>query len=384
MSKLVVIDDERSFGDFVGRVAAAAGYEATVTNTAGEFRRAVEKEAPSVIVMDLQMPETDGFELLRELGDSHNKANMIIVSGAVDSRTMETARRLGKELGLTMAGILEKPVRALDLQSLLAGLNGSAKAITPDSLRAAIANDRLFLAYQPKIDLRTKRLAGVEALVRWRDESGKTIYPDAFIPLAERHNLIDDLTLWVVDRAFRQGGQWRAKGLDLKIAVNISAKNIHDHNLPDLLEAKCREADLPSNSVTLELTETASMQNATMLLEVLGRFRVKGFNLSIDDFGTGYSSVVQLVRLPFSELKVDKSFVMEMDRVKDSAIVAKTIIDMGHNLGLSVVAEGVEKESALKMLCEYGCDFAQGRYFFMPMDAGRVEAHAALFAKGGP
>ncbi len=383
MSKLIVIDDERSFGDFVGKVAAAAGYEATVTDTIGDFRRAVEEESPSVIVMDLQMPEMDGFELLRELGQNRNKASMIIVSGAVDARTMETARRLGKELGLTMAGILEKPVRAPDLQSLLAGLNGSAEGITPDSLRAAIAADRLFLAYQPKIDLRTKKMAGVEALVRWRDESGKTIYPDAFIPLAEKHDLIDDLTLWVVDHAFRQGGQWRTKGLDLKIAVNISAKNIHDNTLPDLLEAKCREADLPPHSVTLELTETASMQNATMLMEVLGRFRVKGFNLSIDDFGTGYSSVVQLVRLPFSELKVDKSFVMEIDRVRDSAIVAKTIIDMGHNLGLSVVAEGVEKESALKMLCEYGCDLAQGKYFFMPMDAGRIEAQAALFGKDG-
>ena len=382
MDRLIVIDDDRAFGEFVNKVATGAGYAATVTDSAGEFRLALGENPPAVIVMDLHMPEIDGFELLRELSEKESKAKLVIVSGVADPRTLETARRFGRELGLAMAGVLAKPVRASDLKAVLVGLRESAEEMTVDGLREAIANDRLFLEYQPKIDIRTRKLSGVEALVRWRGQSGRIIPPDAFIPLAENSGLIDDLTLWTIDRALRQRRAWQDKALDLRVAVNISAKNIHDHRLPDQLCDKCRELGVPPEAITIELTETASMWDVATLMEVLGRFRIKGFHLSIDDFGTGYSSIAQLVKLPFSELKVDKSFVSEMDRVRDAAIVAKAIIDLGHNLGLAVVAEGVEKESQLKMLAEYGCDMAQGFYFFRPMDAGRIEALANIFDKG--
>ena len=382
MDRLIVIDDDRAFGEFVNKVATGAGYAATVTDSAGEFRLALGENPPAVIVMDLHMPEIDGFELLRELSEKESRAKLVMVSGVADPRTLETARRFGREMGLTMAGVLAKPIRAADLKAVLVGLRESADETTVEGLREAIANDRLFLEYQPKIDIRTRKLVGVEALVRWRGESGQIIPPDAFIPLAENSGLIDDLTLWTIDRALRQRRAWQDKALDLRVAVNISAKNIHDHRLPDQLCDKCRELGIPAGAITIELTETASTWDVASLMEVLGRFRIKGFHLSIDDFGTGYSSIAQLVKLPFSELKVDKSFVLEMDRVRDAAIVAKAIIDLGHNLGLAVVAEGVEKEIQLKMLAEYGCDMAQGFYFFRPMDAGRIEALANIFDKG--
>lgn len=382
MNSLIVIDDEAAFGEFVGKVATAAGYAATVTGNPGDFRRALGENPPAVIVMDLHMPETDGFELLRELSEKQSKAKLVIVSGMADNRTLETADRFGREMGLAMAGALTKPVRAADLKAVLIGLREAAAGTTAEGLREAIASDRLFLEYQPKIDIRTRKLAGVEALVRWRGRAGEVIAPDAFIPLAESSGLIDDLTRWTVDRAFRQRRAWQDKGFDLRVAVNISAKNIHDHKLPDLLRDKCRELDISPSAITIELTETASTWDVATLMEVLGRFRIKGFHLSIDDFGTGYSAIAQLVKLPFSELKVDKSFVLEMDRVRDAAIVVKAIIDVGHNLGLSVVAEGVEKETQLTMLADYGCDLAQGFYFFRPMEAGRIEALAGMFDQG--
>ena len=382
MDRLIVIDDEAAFGEFVGKVATSAGYAATVTGSVGEFRRAFGENQPAVIVMDLQMPEIDGFELLRELSEKASKAKLIMVSGVADPRTLETARRFGRELGLAMAGVLAKPVRAADLKAVLVGLRESAEETTVEGLREAIANDRLFLEYQPKIDIRTRKLVGVEALVRWRGQSGRVIPPDAFIPLAEKSELIDDLTLWTVNHAFRQRRAWQEKALDLQVAINVSAKNIHDHRLPDLLGGKCRELGISPGAITIELTETASTWDVASLMEVLGRFRIKGFHLSLDDFGTGYSAIAQLVKLPFSELKVDKSFVSEMDRVRDAAIVVKAIIDVGHALGLSVVAEGVEKEIQLKMLAEYGCDIAQGFYFFRPMEAGRIEALAGMFDNG--
>lgn len=382
MNSLIVIDDEAAFGEFVGKVAASAGYVPTVTCSAGEFRRVLGTNPPAVIVMDLHMPETDGFELLRELSEKESKAQLIVVSGMADTRTLETAHRFGREMGLTMAGALAKPIRAADLKSVLIGLRESAEGTTAEGLREAIAADRLFLEYQPKIDIRTRKLVGVEALVRWHGKSGRTIPPDAFIPLAENSGLIDDLTRWTVDRAFRQRRAWQDKGLDLRVAVNVSAKNIHDHRLPDLLGEKCRELGIPCGAITIELTETASTWDVATLMETLGRFRIKGFHLALDDFGTGYSAIAQLVKLPFSELKVDKSFVSEMDRVRDAAIVVKAIIDVGHNLGLSVVAEGVEKEAQLKMLADYGCDMAQGFYFFRPMEAGRIEALANILDTG--
>jgi EAL domain-containing protein (putative c-di-GMP-specific phosphodiesterase class I)/AmiR/NasT family two-component response regulator len=382
MDRLIVIDDEAAFGEFVGKVAAAAGYAPTVTGSAGEFRRALDDQPPAVIVMDLHMPEVDGFELLRELSDKESKAKLIVVSGMADPRTLETASRFGREMGLTMAGALAKPVRVADLKAVLLGLRESEEVVTAEGLRQAIAADRLFLEYQPKIDIRTRKLVGVEALVRWHGHNGGVIMPDAFIPLAESSGLIDDLTYWTVDRAFRQRRAWLNRGLDLGIAVNISAKNIHDHRMPDLFGDKCREIGIPSGGITIELTETASTWDVATLMEVLGRFRIKGFHLALDDFGTGYSAIAQLVKLPFSELKVDKSFVSEMDRARDAAIVVKAIIDVGHNLGLSVVAEGVESETQLKMLAGYGCDIAQGFYFFRPMEAGRIEALAGMFDQG--
>jgi EAL domain-containing protein (putative c-di-GMP-specific phosphodiesterase class I) len=384
MNNLIVIDDETTFGEFVGKVAASAGYVPTVTGSAGEFRRALGEKPPAVIVMDLHMPEVDGFELLRELSKNKSKAKLLMVSGVADPRTLETAYRFGREMGLAMAGVLAKPVRAADLKAVLVGLRESAEDANADGLREALAGDRLFLEYQPKIDIRTRKLVGVEALVRWLGRSGSVIAPDAFVPIAESSGLIDDLTHWTIDRAFRQRRAWQEKGLDLRVAVNISAKNIHDHKLPDLIGDKCRELSVPSGAITIELTETASTWDVASLMEVLGRFRIKGFHLSLDDFGTGYSAIAQLVKLPFSEIKVDKSFVLEMDRVRDAAVVAKAIIDLGHNLGLTVVAEGVERETQLKMLADYGCDLAQGFYFFRPMDAGRIEALANIFDKELP
>ena len=379
---LIVIDDEAAFGEFVGKVATSAGYAATVTGNPGEFRRALGENSPCVIVMDLHMPEMDGFEILRELSDKKSPAKLIVVSGIADPRILETAHRFGREMGLTMAGVLAKPVRAADLKTMLVDLREQTEETTTAGLHEAIARDRLFLEYQPKIDIRTRKLVGVEALVRWRGQSGKIIPPDAFIPLAESSGLIDDLTYWTIDRAFRQRRAWQEKALDLRIAINFSTKSIHDNRLPNLLADKCRELDIPPGAITIELTETASTWDVANLMEVLGRLRIKGFHLSLDDFGTGYSAIIQLVKLPFSELKVDKSFVSEMDRDRGAAIVVKAIIDVGHALGLSVIAEGVEKESQFKMLVDYGCDIVQGFYFFRPMGAGRIESLAGIFDYG--
>ncbi|MSO54912.1 MAG: EAL domain-containing protein [Rhodospirillales bacterium] len=189
--------------------------------------------------------------------------------------------------------------------------------------------------------------------------------------------LSDALTRWVLTRAIEQAGTWRQAGTDLQIAVNVSALNLHDLTLPDRIIQACQDAEVLPSSLTLELTETATMSDAARMMEILTRFRLKGFKLSIDDFGTGYSSLMQLQRLPFSEVKIDKSFVMSMHDSPDAAVIVRAITDLGHNLGLSVVAEGVESEAALKMLSKNSCDIAQGYFISGPSDGAVVSEFAS-------
>jgi len=375
MNSLLVIDDERAFGEFVVKVAKQVGFDATATDNAVEFRRLLEETMPTVVVLDLQIPDVDGLELLRELGERHCRAKIVLISG-MDSRVLDSARRLGGELGLAMAPPIQKPIRAAALGEVLASLGKQSGELTVAGLSQAMSEDRLFLVYQPKVDIKTRRLVGVEALVRLKAEDGSVVPPDDFIPLAEQTGLIDRLTERVIDLALPQAAAWRAKGLDVQVAVNLSAKNIHDRQLPDTLAGKCKTNGVPPETITLELTETTFTADGIILLEVLGRLRLKGFHLSIDDFGIGYSSIAQLLRLPFSELKVDQSFVMNMDRVRESRVVSKTIIDMAHNLGLSTVAEGVETEPVMQLLAEFGCDIAQGYLFSKPVDAAHIQSLA--------
>ncbi|TNC98326.1 MAG: cyclic-di-GMP regulatory protein [Stygiobacter sp.] len=372
MNTLIVVDDERGFADFVAKVALTAGYRVDVADTAAAFRQMTEDTWPTVLVLDLQMPDTDGIELLREIAVRGCNSKVMLVSG-MDGRVLNSAYRLGAELGLGMAGKVTKPVRAPELKRLLEDMRGHNPPIGAEALAAALAGDQLFLLYQPKVDIRARNVVGVEALVRWRTEDGRTIMPDAFIPLAETSGLIDPLTRWVVRTAFRQAADWHRNGLNIHMAVNLSVGNIHDRQLPDELAGLCSSVGIKPEMITLELTETASTKDSGMLLEILGRFRLKGFNLSIDDFGTGYSSVAQLLRLPFSELKIDKSFVSEICHSTEAEIVAKTLIDMAHNLKLKTVAEGVESEGILQALHAWGCDLAQGYYFSKPVDAAAIE-----------
>ena len=190
--------------------------------------------------------------------------------------------------------------------------------------------------------------------------------PDQFIPVAEKFGLIDGLTSQIFD----QGLDWFAKSFpesNLKMSMNISAKSLVDINLADNLSDLCHQNMVPPERVVLELTETSAMVDPILSLDLMTRFRVKGFQLSIDDFGTGYSSMVQLVRLPFSEIKVDKSFVVRSQQSRESRTVIKSIIDLGHSLDLQVTAEGVEDLDTLNYLNSLGCDLAQGYFIAHPM-----------------
>jgi diguanylate cyclase (GGDEF)-like protein len=239
-------------------------------------------------------------------------------------------------------------------------------------LRQAIERDELFLAYQPKIDLRDGRVVGVEALTRWRHPALGPIPPDLFIPIAEQTRLIRPLTLWVVESAARQHYAWRRRGATLPIAVNLSARNLLDARLADEVAGRLGAWDVDPWQIEFEITESALMEDPTTARAVMQRLKERGHALAIDDFGMGYSSLGYLKKLPVDSLKIGKSFVIDMLRDGDAAAIVCSTVDLAHNLGLRVVAEGIEGPAHQAHLAGLGCDVGQGFHIGRPLPSDRL------------
>ena len=247
----------------------------------------------------------------------------------------------------------------------------AADAALLPRFREALAMQRLTMMYQPKITLAHGRLVRVEALVRWEEDDLGPVSPALFVQMAEEHGLIGDLTAWVLETALRQWKAWKGEGLDLCIAVNMSALSLEKLDFPDFVEDMCRKLDVPADRLVLELTEGAT-QPLINLMDTLTRFRIKGIALALDDFGTGYSSLLQLRHLPFTEVKIDRGFVTDLVESRDCQLIVKFMIDLARALGLVTIAEGVETEGQLRLLRELGCQLGQGYLISRPLPAGAV------------
>lgn len=230
----------------------------------------------------------------------------------------------------------------------------------------ALANGDIRPVFQPKVVLPTNELAGVEALARWHHPSLGEIPPARFVSLAEKAGLIDRLSKQIIDAALKQASTWHAMGLRINVAVNISPLNLNRIDFPDRVAALCEQNGIETDQLTIELTESAAQQ-AVRLMDTMTRFRLKGMRISLDDFGTGYSSLAQLQQLPFTELKIDRCFVSNAHRSRDSLVIVKSVIDLAHNLEMDVTAEGVEVVEVMDMLVDLKCDNAQGFLFAAPM-----------------
>jgi EAL domain-containing protein (putative c-di-GMP-specific phosphodiesterase class I) len=249
--------------------------------------------------------------------------------------------------------------------------------------RRALEEQRLKMVYQPKVAMREGRLTRVEALVRWDDPELGPVEPSRFVPLAEEHGLIDDLTQWGLRTILRQWLDWREEGIDTHLAFNISALSLQHLDFPDLVERMCRALEVPADRLVLELTEGAT-QPLVKLMDTLTRFRIKGIGLAIDDFGTGYSSLMQLRQLPFTEVKIDQAFVSDLDRSRDSRLIVQTIVELAHGLGLTATAEGVETIEQLRIVHELGCDLVQGYLISPPLDPEKLKPWRDEFRRRWP
>lgn len=240
-------------------------------------------------------------------------------------------------------------------------------------LPAALASDQLSLHYQPKADIATGKVRDAEALIRWTHPEFGFIPPDEFISVIEQSGNISSLTNWVIERAARQLRDWDDRGLDIRVSINLSALDLRNNTLPQTIEQSLKRYGVPNSRLALEITESAVMLDPEASLNLLGRLRVAGFRLSIDDFGTGYSSLAQLKRLRVDELKIDKSFIMDLSEESGDAVIVRSTIDLAHSMGLKVVAEGIETAASWAALKRYGCETGQGYLISKPLDAVAFE-----------
>jgi EAL domain-containing protein (putative c-di-GMP-specific phosphodiesterase class I)/CheY-like chemotaxis protein len=371
--RLLAIDDELEIWEFVRDVAVKLGFDVLISTESLKFRENYRTFNPDVVVLDLMMPGADGVELIRQMGEDRASAHVVILSGS-DTRVLQAAKRLGEASKLSMLGVLEKPIALADLSAVLGKAIKKEAAISEATLRKAIENKELTVHFQPKIDLRTGpdwRVTGAEVLVRWQRADGGMVYPDHFIPLAEQTGLIGPLTDFVLETAIRQTRHWHEQGIDLSLSVNLSRYLLAEATLPNRVATLLDKIGVSPAHLTLEITESGAMADAVRTMEILTRFRLKGFGLSIDDFGTGYSSLVQLHRMPFSEMKIDKSFTMEMDVDDEAKKIVHSIAELAQSIGISLCAEGVETPTQLDYLRSIDCDTAQGYLFSRPLPADK-------------
>jgi EAL domain-containing protein (putative c-di-GMP-specific phosphodiesterase class I) len=252
-----------------------------------------------------------------------------------------------------------------------------AKLALLGDLRRALDLGQLLLHYQPKVSISTGEVVGAEALVRWAHPDRGLLFPDTFIPLAEHTGLIGPLTRYVLDAALAQARVWADAGQPLTVSVNLSARNLLDDGLPDQVAELLSVHGVPAELLELEVTESAIMTEPIRAQRLLQALAGLGVRLSIDDFGVGYTSLGQLKTLPVTELKIDRSFVMTMAEDISNALIVHSVIDLGHNLGLTLVAEGVETELALTALAGYGCDVAQGYHLCRPIPVDAFDSWRA-------
>ena len=381
-SPILIVDDDEFILKSASVTLANLGFlDVQYANSAGAAIDILDRNTSpiEVIMLDLNMPGVDGIEFLRELASRQFSGGLILISGE-DERTLSLAESLARARQLIVLGSLRKPITADTLRTLFdqwhyptankqnVSSEATAASITEAQLRSAIEGKILEPWFQPKIDTRTGEVVGVEMLARWPTPQGN-IYPDVFIPLAESSGLVDAMTFMLLSKALEWVNQWQRAGVDFNLAINVSMDSLYDLAFPEKLLKITSNTDV---DLIIEVTESRLMKDLVAPLDNLLRLRLKKIGLSIDDFGTGGSNLAQLRDLPFTELKLDLSFIQKAGvSMRDQSVLQHTI-ELAKNFGLTTVAEGVEEKEHWDLVKSMGCDIAQGFFLGRPMPGEKV------------
>lgn len=373
---ILVVDDSFEIGEIISAAAQSVGMRCTTTTDAAELPRLLTPDV-TLILLDLVMPRIDGIEVLRMLRKLDCQASVVLMSG-ISKRVMETAEKLAQALELKIAGHLQKPFRLAEVERLLQGHAPQAiqapehepheTDITDQDLRAAMQKKEFVLYYQPQIDLSSGAVEGLEALARWVHPERGVLSPDTFIPRFELLGEIDGFGWQMADRGLSEACQFAVSNHPApRIALNVSVQSLRNLQFPDTFLELAGRHCIPAEGIMLEITESGLMKEPSHALDVLTRLRMKNVQLSIDDFGTGYAMMQHLVSIPATELKIDRVFVHNMQINSSDRVMVQKTIEIGHELGMTVTAEGVETQAQLDFLRRNGCDRVQGFLFSRPL-----------------
>lgn len=365
----LVIDDSGSMRQFLAALLQEQGVDRVLQAGDGaEALRCMREAIPpvNIVFCDLEMPNIDGVDTLRRIALAHPDVSVVVFSG-LDPRILSTVAQMSEVQGLEVLGVLGKPFGAREVGSLLdrwrvarrQNVRVRRAELSPEEIEAALREDRIEVFYQPKSRMSDGEAVGVEALVRLSDPHLGILGPAAFLPVAEAANLMTALTHKVLEKSLQQAQVWQSHGISLAMAVNLAPQMLRRLDLPDVISALVARYRYPPDRLTLELTESRMDMNAEMLHNA-ARLRLKGFRLAVDDFGTGDSGIARLRSLPFTELKIDRCFVVDAQQREDLRTMLKTSIELGHRLHMNVVAEGVENWDQWWLLRSFECDSAQG------------------------
>jgi EAL domain-containing protein (putative c-di-GMP-specific phosphodiesterase class I)/DNA-binding CsgD family transcriptional regulator len=360
------------------------GIEAASAADAEAFWDLMQCNEPEMIVLDLQLGQTDGVEQLRLLA-KHRYAGQIVLISGHGLRLLATVRTMAEDLGLTITAALEKPLQIPALEHLLEHLDGAPRVVSAEQLRTAILNDEMALDFQPIVGMKPRTLKKLEALIRWDRGGAGMIQPSGFLPVAEGDTATMDALLdWVIGATMEAHSVLGQLGINVPIAVNISARNLQDRTLPDRLEQRLRAGGMAPGQLWLEVNKTAAFEDATLTMDVLSRLQLKGIHISIDNFGTGYASLKLLRQMPFSEIKMDRSFVGDMTQSRDARAIVKSVIDLAANMETGCVAQGVETSDIADAITRLGTCDLQGFWIARPMPVEAVPAWLAIWSRSEP
>jgi EAL domain-containing protein (putative c-di-GMP-specific phosphodiesterase class I) len=371
--RLLVLDDSPELAELIGQLAQKAGYVTTVATDIDEFFTALEHDRPNLITLDLQMPGTDGIEVLRQLAAATCTAKILLISG-MDRQTVISAKRFGHQLGLNVLGAVQKPFDPESLINTLSHARSPTGQLSASDLADAIDGAKLVLRYQPVIRRLGPRIwhaDSVEALPRWNHPEFGVLTPGQFIPLitSDKSELMRQLSDFVLLHGAQQLQQWQGDGLHLGLRVNVPAGLINDTDFPDRLQLLLDEQDVDPTLLTLELSDVLSLIDSSDGMEIVTRLRLKGIKLSLDDFGGHTSAIRPLYTLPISEVKMDPSIIADLTREPAAQTVFRGITNLLRDLDVECCAEGVESREQLDALDALHCDLAQGYYIGTPMPA---------------
>jgi EAL domain-containing protein (putative c-di-GMP-specific phosphodiesterase class I) len=371
---MLILDHDLPSLEVLRSVANHLGCDHVEAGGLKELSAILDVRRPTIAVLAVDFIEADALAVLHAMAQHGQRPPTLLIGGA-KARVLASARRTAELQGLPIIGTRRLPLDELDIERLLTAHTGTPPPISREEVERALGEQEFILRYQPKIALggNDLRVQGVEALVRWQHPRRGELQPRHFLKAVEAHELLGDLTDFVITDAARQAGVWYSRGMILEMVINLGTSLVKDRAFPDRLAALLRESDLPPGQIVLDINETAGAMDSDLILEVFTRLRLLGVGLSLDNFGTGVSSLMELYRMPFSEIKVDRALLIEVPKEHEADVIVRAITSLAHALEIAVCAEGVETREMLDFVQSAGFDSAQGRLFSGPVTASDIE-----------